>query len=69
MAGELEELRAACEASNAIIAAIGDADAPVTRKGRTRTLRWAIVSVLGETSRHAGHADIIREQVDGRTGR
>jgi hypothetical protein len=25
--------------------------------------------VLEETSRHAGHADIIREQIDGRTGR
>jgi uncharacterized protein DUF664 len=23
----------------------------------------------GETSRHAGHADIIREQIDGKTGR
>jgi hypothetical protein len=27
-----------------------------------------IVHVLGETSRHAGHADILREQLDGRTG-
>lgn len=27
-----------------------------------------LVHVLGETSRHAGHADILREGVDGRTG-
>ncbi len=28
----------------------------------------ALVHVLGETVRHAGHADILRETVDGRTG-
>lgn len=27
-----------------------------------------MVHVLGETNRHAGHADILRESVDGRTG-
>ncbi|MFJ9060469.1 DinB family protein [Streptomyces sp. NPDC102409] len=27
-----------------------------------------LVHVLGETNRHAGHADILREGVDGRTG-
>lgn len=63
------EYRAAWEASDAILAAIGDPDAPVTRNGKTYDLRWAILSVIGETSRHAGHADIIREQIDGVTGR
>jgi uncharacterized damage-inducible protein DinB len=63
------EYRTACAASNAIISSIGDADAPVTRAGKTRDLRWAILSVMEETARHAGHADIIREQIDGRTGR
>lgn len=27
-----------------------------------------MVHVLGEANRHAGHADILREGVDGRTG-
>lgn len=27
-----------------------------------------MVHVLGETNRHAGHADILREDIDGRTG-
>ncbi|TCC26174.1 DUF664 domain-containing protein [Kribbella sindirgiensis] len=48
---------------------LGDPEAPVTRKGTTHNLRWAILAVIGETSRHAGHADIIREQLDGTTGR
>ena len=63
------DYRNACEASNAIINALGDPDAPVVRNGKAHNLRWVILTVLGEISRHAGHADIIREQLDGRTGR
>jgi uncharacterized protein DUF664 len=63
------DYRAACAASNVIIAAVGDADAPVTRNGKKHNLRWALLAVIEETARHAGHADIIREQIDGQTGR
>ncbi len=35
----------------------------------TPTLRWALVHMIEETGRHAGHVDIIRELIDGRTGR
>jgi hypothetical protein len=63
------EYRAACATSNEIIAAVGDANAPVTRNGKMRDLRWMLLAVIEETARHAGHADIIREQIDGQTGR
>jgi hypothetical protein len=63
------DYRAACDASNAVIKAIGDLDAPVIRNGKEHDLRWAIVAVIQEIARHAGHADIIREQIDGQTGR
>ena len=63
------EYRAACETSNQIITDLGDAEAPVTRNGKRRNLRWAMLSVIHETARHAGHADIIREQIDGKIGR
>jgi len=33
------------------------------------TLRWVLVHLLEETARHAGHADILRELIDGQTGR
>jgi hypothetical protein len=33
------------------------------------TLRWVLAHLLEETARHAGHADIIRELVDGTVGR
>jgi hypothetical protein len=32
-------------------------------------LRWILAHMLEETARHAGHADIIRELIDGDTGR
>jgi hypothetical protein len=32
-------------------------------------LRWVVVHLCAETARHAGHADILRELVDGTTGR
>ena len=63
------DYRAACVASDEVIRGIGDPAALVTHNGRTRDLRWALLAVINETARHAGHADIIREQIDGRTGR
>jgi hypothetical protein len=32
-------------------------------------LRWVLAHLLEETARHAGHADILRELIDGTTGR
>jgi hypothetical protein len=32
-------------------------------------LRWIVFHLLEETARHAGHADILRELIDGQTGR
>ncbi|AEM88218.1 DinB family protein [Streptomyces violaceusniger] len=35
-------------------------------EGGTRTWRWAILHLIEEIARHAGHADIIRETIDGK---
>ncbi|MER8185699.1 DinB family protein [Kitasatospora sp. NPDC094015] len=32
-----------------------------------RTARWVLLHLIQEAGRHAGHADIIRETIDGRT--
>ena len=32
------------------------------------TLRWIMVHMIEETARHAGHLDLMREQIDGGTG-
>lgn len=34
----------------------------------TYNLRWIVVHMIEELARHNGHADIIREQIDGTTG-
>ena len=31
------------------------------------SVRWVLLHVIEETARHAGHADIIRESIDGAT--
>jgi uncharacterized damage-inducible protein DinB len=36
--------------------------------GRTPSLRWILCHMIEEYARHNGHADLIREQVDGETG-
>lgn len=37
--------------------------------GRDATLRHLVVRMTAETARHAGHADILRETIDGKLGR
>ena len=39
---------------------IGDWPAP--------TLRWILAHMIEETARHCGHADLIREAIDGLVG-
>jgi hypothetical protein len=46
-----------------------DAVSVTTRVGgKPFTLRWAILHLIEETARHAGHADLLREAVDGTVG-
>jgi uncharacterized damage-inducible protein DinB len=40
----------------------------VSRHGRTISLRWIYVHMIEEYARHNGHADLIREAIDGVTG-
>ena len=36
-------------------------------KGQTATVRWVLVHMVEEYCRHAGHADLIRQSIDGAT--
>jgi hypothetical protein len=68
VAGVLAEYRSACEQSRASAAEHGlDDTVPHWRLGSV-SLRWIYVHMIEETARHAGHADILREQTDGSTG-
>lgn len=35
---------------------------------RGRDLRWVVLHLINETARHCGHADAVRELLDGHTG-
>ncbi len=41
---------------------------PPNEPRRGFTLRWILVHMIEETARHNGHADILRELIDGATG-
>jgi Protein of unknown function (DUF664) len=36
--------------------------------GNGRTVRWNLQKLVGEYARHNGHADLLRERIDGSTG-
>ena len=38
------------------------------RRGRTFSLRWVYLHMIEEYARHNGHADLLREGIDGVTG-
>jgi uncharacterized damage-inducible protein DinB len=56
---------------DAVIAATPTLDevSVIADNGGHPTLRWILAHLLEETARHAGHADILRELIDGVTGR
>jgi uncharacterized damage-inducible protein DinB len=67
----LQAYRDAIADSDRAIERAGDPNTRVARPvdGEHLTLRWVLAHMTSETARHAGHADILREQIDGTTGR
>jgi uncharacterized damage-inducible protein DinB len=65
----LDEYQQQCAISNEIIAAhdLGETGRNTEYKSAAASLRWMIIHMIEETARHAGHADAIRELIDGRT--
>ncbi len=60
------------EASDRIITSAGSLDDIALRRhpklGEGLSLRWILVHMIEEYARHNGHADLIRESIDGSTG-
>ena len=64
--------RETVERANAVLDECTDLGEPVPRPRPGRpapSVRWALTHMIEETGRHAGHADILRELIDGTTGR
>src|SRR6266542_1194926 len=72
--GDIEESfdvwRAECQRSREIVAAAASLDETGTRRstGEPFSLRWLMVRLIAEYARHDGHADLLRERIDGATG-
>jgi len=70
--GLLADYRRTIEQANEVIETWTDLTLDAPRPpGRSLppSRRWVLVHMIEETARHAGHADILREQIDGSTGR
>ena len=62
---------AACSRSRAVVEACASLDQRSVKtdsEGNHFTLRWILVHMIEEYARHNGHADFLRERIDGLTG-
>jgi hypothetical protein len=70
LAAAIEEYRATWDRVDSVVAAANlDTRCRAVSGDDEVNLRWIITHLLEETARHAGHADILRELIDGHTGR
>ena len=60
--------RTECDRADAIVSAHGLEDVGRHRSGNPVSLRWILNHMIEEYSRHNGHADLLRERIDGATG-
>ena len=62
----------ACDAARGVVAAAGELDSLSqgrdSRTGEQFSLRWIMVHMIEEYARHNGHADLLRERIDGAIG-
>ena len=72
LAGVLAEYERSPPRTDALVASLPDLDdghplppAPWFAPGATRSARRVFLHIVAETAQHAGHADIIRETIDG----
>jgi len=76
LAGALDHYAEVARETEAIVAGIADLGQPVPVPKdvpwfppdvEAWSVRWVLLHVIEETARHAGHADIVREAIDGAT--
>jgi uncharacterized damage-inducible protein DinB len=60
--------RAECDHARDLVAAAPSFDVTGFRRSGYVSLRWVMSHMIEEYARHNGHADLIRERLDGSTG-
>jgi uncharacterized damage-inducible protein DinB len=66
-----QRYREACERSRLVVSGASGLDqlsVKPLRNGQHFSLRWVLLHLIEETARHSGHADFVRESIDGRVG-
>jgi hypothetical protein len=67
-AADLAAFQETCRRSRELVAGAALDDTFTDERGRTFSLRWIYLHMIEEYARHDGHADLIRERIDGATG-
>ena len=60
--------RAECDRARELADAAASLEVTGLRGGSRFSLRWVMVHMIEEYARHNGHADLLRERIDGSTG-
>jgi uncharacterized damage-inducible protein DinB len=60
--------RSECEHARRNAAAAASLEVTGQRRGESVSLRWILVHMIEEYARHNGHADLLRERIDGAVG-
>ena len=65
-----QRYRDACDRSRAVVRQASGLEQLSVKpvRGKHFSLRWVLLHLIEETARHAGHADLLREAIDGSVG-
>jgi uncharacterized damage-inducible protein DinB len=68
VAEAFETWRSECADARERVAAAPSLDVTGSQDGRDFSLRWIMIHMIEEYARHNGHADLLRERIDGTVG-
>lgn len=65
---DIELFTRQCDASRSIVSGVESLDALAVAADQAISLRWIMIHMIEEYARHNGHADLLRERIDGSVG-
>lgn len=60
--------RSECDNARRQVAATPSLESTGSQEGKNYSLRWIMIHMIEEYARHCGHADFLRERIDGTVG-
>lgn len=68
MASVFATWRSECQKAREIVASFASLDDVGRGRASDCSVRWVLLHMIEEYARHNGHADFLRERIDGATG-